>query len=88
MANLAELFGAIRSPRNLVFGPGQRRSLPDFVSSLGRRALVVTDARLSGDAEFGKLISQLQEAGISVCVFDGTIAELPLDCIQEGVDAG
>ncbi|WP_108460735.1 iron-containing alcohol dehydrogenase [Devosia naphthalenivorans] len=88
MANPAELFGAVRSPRNLVFGPGQRRSLPDFVSSLGRRALIVTDARLSGDTEFDKLTTQLREAGISVRVFDGTIAELPLDCIQEGVDAG
>lgn len=52
MTSSTGIFGACRSPRNLVFGAGQRRSLPQYVAALDRRALVVTDARLAGQADF------------------------------------
>ncbi|MEZ2128150.1 MULTISPECIES: iron-containing alcohol dehydrogenase [unclassified Sinorhizobium] len=82
------LFGTMRTPRNLVFGAGQRGALPGYAGSLGRRALVVTDARLSADAYFLEIIDGLRAAGIETRVFDGTIAELPLECIAQGVEAG
>lgn len=84
----ANLFGAFRSPRNLVFGPGMRRSLPTYVSSLGRRALFVTDKRMAVDADFLALVALVEASGAGVTVFNGTIAELPLDCIAAGVDQG
>ena len=46
------LFGTIRAPRELIFGSGQRAALGKIAATLGRRALVVTDERLAGDADF------------------------------------
>ncbi|WP_413712415.1 iron-containing alcohol dehydrogenase [Rhizobium sp. Rhizsp82] len=82
------LFGTLRSPRNLVFGTGQRAALPGFASTLGRKALVVTDERLSAEKDFRVLIDSLKAAGIDVKVFDQTIAELPLGCINSALEAG
>jgi alcohol dehydrogenase class IV len=83
-----ELFGAFRSPRYLIVGPGQRRALPKYVAQNGSKALLVTDARMAGDAEFKALAASIEAAGIAVTVFDGTIAELPLECIAAGVELG
>lgn len=82
------LFGASRTPRNLVFGSGQRHALAGFAAALGNCALVVTDGRLSADSEFLQLMAALKQAGLQVRVFDGTIAELPIECIASAVEAG
>lgn len=82
------LFGTLRTPRNLVFGTGQRRALAGYAKALGSRALVVTDQRLSSDADFLQMVGSLKQAGLQVRVFDGTIAELPVECIARAVDAG
>lgn len=82
------LFGTLRTPRNLVFGVGQRQALAGYAASLGRRALVVTDERLGADAEFAGLMDLLNAAGLQTKVFDRTIAELPIECIAQGVEAG
>lgn len=83
-----EFFGAFRSPRYLAIGPGQRYALPKYVSQSGSKALLVTDARMAGDAEFKALAAAVAAEGVAVTIFDGTIAELPLDCIAAGVDLG
>jgi alcohol dehydrogenase len=82
------LFGTLRTPRNLVFGAGQRRALPGYAAALGKRALIVTDQRLGADAEFLRIVEALMQAGVQARVFDGTIAELPIECISSAVDAG
>ncbi|RDV03399.1 iron-containing alcohol dehydrogenase [Undibacter mobilis] len=82
------LFGTLRTPRHLVFGAGQRQALSGYAKALGSRPLVVTDERLGADPEFLRLISSLMQAGLQVRVFDGTIAELPMECIAAAVDAG
>lgn len=82
------LFGTLRTPRNLVFGAGQRNALPAYAAALGTKVLVVTDERLAGDGEFHVLMDKLAEAGLQTKVFDGTIAELPLECIARGVELG
>ena len=82
------LFGTLRTPRNLVFGAGQRHALSGYAKALGSRALVVTDQRLGADPEFLHLVSSLVDAGLQVRVFDGTIAELPIECISSAVEAG
>ncbi|KFC64994.1 Alcohol dehydrogenase [Bosea sp. LC85] len=84
----AALFGTLRTPRNLVFGAGQRGALPAFARSLGQRALVVTDERLAADPAFAALIDAISRAGVATKVFSGTIAELPASCITAGVEAG
>lgn len=83
-----QLFGAFRSPRYLAIGPGQRRALPKFVRQSGSKALFVTDTRMAGGEDFKALVAAVEAIGVPVTVFDGTIAELPLDCITAGVDMG
>ncbi|TCQ99399.1 iron-containing alcohol dehydrogenase [Neorhizobium sp. JUb45] len=82
------LFGATRTPRNIVFGAGQRKALPQFAARAGRRALVVTDERLAADRDFRDLIDAVGAAGVETRIFTGVIAELPVECIAAGVEAG
>ncbi|SFU17208.1 iron-containing alcohol dehydrogenase [Mesorhizobium sp. YR577] len=82
------LFGAIRSPNNIVFGVGQRKSLPKFAGRAGQRILVITDERLNADNAFRDLIDAIQTNGCQTKVFAGVIAELPVECIALGVEAG
>ncbi|MCV9999328.1 iron-containing alcohol dehydrogenase [Pararhizobium sp. YC-54] len=82
------MFGVSRTPRNLVFGEGQRDALPGYIAKVGSKALVVTDARMTMDTNFKAMIDGVSAAGVKTCVFDGTIAELPLDCIAKGVTLG
>ncbi|GHA18977.1 alcohol dehydrogenase [Devosia pacifica] len=82
------MFGALRSPRNIVFGNGHRFALGRYVAKLGARALVVTDARMAGDANFAAMVATIRSAGVAVRVYDGVAAELPAECIEAGVEAG
>lgn len=82
------MFGTLRTPRNLVFGAGQRAALPTFVNMLGKRALIVTDERLAADHTFAAMVDGIRTLGVQVQIFPGTIAELPASCIAEGVAAG
>ncbi|NDV89098.1 iron-containing alcohol dehydrogenase [Aurantimonas aggregata] len=72
------LFGTIRAPRELVFGSGQRRSLGRMAAKLGSRALVVTDERLAGDADFRAMTVQLEAAGIAVRIDSSTLPDVPV----------
>lgn len=81
------MFGALRSPRNIVFGSGQRASLPGYVAALGHKVLLVTDGRMAGEETFRILQSGLREAGLSVSTFAGVEAELPAECLVAGVAA-
>ena len=82
------MFGAQRSPNQIVFGAGQRFALGAHTRRLGVRALVCTDARLSADPEFARLLDSLHSAGVEATVFDETIAELPLECILHSAERG
>ncbi|MGV8988501.1 MAG: iron-containing alcohol dehydrogenase [Cypionkella sp.] len=81
-------FGTQRAPRNLIFGAGQRAALPGYANELGRRPLVVTDARLAAEPVFAEMMAGLTKAGLEVSVFSGTIAELPAECITQGLEQG
>lgn len=82
------LFGAIRTPRNIVFGAGQRHALPQYAARAGKRALIVTDERFAADHEFQHLMDRLRAAGVDAQIFSGVVAELPVDCIAAGVEKG
>ncbi|MEO3388147.1 iron-containing alcohol dehydrogenase [Mesorhizobium sp. CAU 1741] len=75
-----DLFGTMRAPRELVFGAGQRHALGRIAGKLGRRALVVTDARLAADADFLGMMAQLDEAGMAVQIDSSTLPDVPVDC--------
>ncbi|RUY90597.1 alcohol dehydrogenase, partial [Mesorhizobium sp. M7A.F.Ca.CA.003.01.2.1] len=46
------LFAALRLPREILFGKGQRHVLPTVAARFGRRALVCTDERFAGTTVF------------------------------------
>lgn len=74
-----DIFGTIRSPRELIFGSGQRRVLGLLAKRLGRRALVVTDQRLAGDADFQSLIVDLEKNGLTLRIESGTLPDVPAE---------
>jgi len=82
------LFGTLRSPRNIVFGAGQRKALPQFAAKAGRRALVITDERLAADPVFAELMAAVSAVGVETRIFAGVTAELPVECIAAGVEVG
>lgn len=82
------MFGAVRSPRNILFGRGQRFALGGYVAKLGSRALVITDTRMSADAQFAAMVDTIRAAGVAVTLYDGVEAELPAECIEAGVTTG
>lgn len=81
------VFGTIRAPRELIFGAGQRHALGRIAARLGQHALVVTDARLAADADFLAMISQLEEAGLSVRVDSSTLPDVPVNSAASSAEA-
>ncbi|MEO8244739.1 MAG: iron-containing alcohol dehydrogenase [bacterium] len=71
-------FGTIRAPREILFGPGQRHALADVAKRLGTRALIVTDARLAGDADLLAMVRSLAAAGLAVQIDASTLPDVPV----------
>jgi alcohol dehydrogenase class IV len=81
------LFGAMRLPRSVLFGCGQRAALGAVASQFGNRILVCTDARLGADAQFNSIVAELKQRGLEVLVYDQTRADLPTESIADCVNA-
>ncbi|RUY91422.1 iron-containing alcohol dehydrogenase [Mesorhizobium sp. M7A.F.Ca.CA.001.10.2.1] len=81
------LFAALRLPREILFGKGQRHVLPTVAARFGRRALVCTDERFAGTMVFADIIKSLQSASIEVLVHDHVLPDVPRDtvgiCVEE-----
>lgn len=73
------LFAALRMPREVLFGAGQRHALGKVAARLGKRALVCTDARLAGEAVFTEMVALLESEGISVLVDASVEPDVPRD---------
>lgn len=82
-----EYFGTIRPPRELIFGSGQRRALGRVAKGLGQRALVVTDTRLAGEADFHALVQDLTDHGLTVRVESGTLPDVPVESALAAAEA-
>lgn len=80
------LFGTLRAPRELLFGTGQRHALGSIAAKLGKRALIVTDARLGKDSDFLAMIEQLEDNGVAAMVDSSTLPDVPvesaIDCAE------
>lgn len=81
-------FGLTRAPQHIVFGAGQRRAIARYAATYGKRLLVVTDTRQAADPDFAEVMESARATGLELAVFDGVAAELPLDCIEAGAEAG
>ncbi|PBB65633.1 alcohol dehydrogenase [Mesorhizobium sp. WSM4312] len=80
------LFAALRLPREILFGNGQRHALPTVASRFGRRALVCTDERFAGTAVFAEIVKSLKAASIEVLVHDRVLPDVPRDSLGICVD--
>lgn len=78
--------GALRLPRTVLFGAGQRHAVAQAVTGLGRRALICTDPRMASSPEIAAMVEQITAAGLDVHVYGETQPELPVDgvltCVQ------
>ena len=81
------LFAALRLPREILFGKGQRHALPAVAGRLGKRALICTDSRFAATPVFAEIVDALQAAGIAVLVHDGVLPDVPRDSVAVCVDA-
>lgn len=78
-------FGAMRLPRSVLFGSGQRHALGAVAAQFGQRALICTDARLGSDADFHAVVADLQRHGLTARVYDQTQPDLPTDSVADCV---
>ncbi len=87
---MTSLFGALRLPASVIFGSGQRAALGMITAQIGKRALICTDARLGGDAQFAAIDADIQASGVLTKVYDRTEADLPIGgisgCVAECAD--
>jgi alcohol dehydrogenase len=81
------LFGAMRLPRSVLLGSGQRAAIGSIAAQIARRALVCTDARLGVDAQFHAVLADLQRCGIQTLVYDRTQPDLPIESIVDCIGA-
>ena len=77
------LFGAMRLPRSVLFGSGQRHALPAIARQFGRRVLICTDPRLGADRELQVLTTELERVGSTTLVYDRTLPDLPTESIMD-----
>ncbi|MFC4312319.1 iron-containing alcohol dehydrogenase [Steroidobacter flavus] len=77
------LFGAMRLPRSVLFGSGQRRALPAVARQFGQRILICTDPRLGADREIKTLATELERLGATALVYDRTLPDLPTESIMD-----
>ncbi|MCW6533383.1 iron-containing alcohol dehydrogenase [Sphingomonas lycopersici] len=87
MSETLSMFGALRLPRDILFGRKQRAALGSATASIGRRAILCTDQRQSAQREFADMLADLAAHGVETRVFDGTIPDLPMESIEGCVAA-
>ena len=84
------IFGALRLPASVIFGSGQRAAIGLMTAQIGKRALICTDARMGGDAQFKAIVADIEANGVEIKVYDRTEADLPMDgisgCVAECAD--
>jgi alcohol dehydrogenase len=77
--------GALRAPREVLFGAGAAGATGELAHRLGERVLVVTDATLAVGEPGRQVLGSLRTRGLEVEVFDGTLPELPMDVVLAAI---
>jgi len=80
------MFGALRLPRSILFGRGQRRALGSATSKIGERALLCTDPWQGAQPIFKEIVADLEAHGVETHIFDQTIPDLPISSITACVE--
>ncbi|MFC5503100.1 iron-containing alcohol dehydrogenase [Lysinimonas soli] len=87
--------GLLRQPKQVLFGPGQRRQLPKIVREVATHLLITTDARMATTQEFIEIVEAVTAEGIRVSIYSDAEPDLPRENIlavverfgDSGVDA-
>jgi alcohol dehydrogenase class IV len=82
------LYAALRLPRTILFGQGQRLALGRVAAGFGRRALICTDARFAADPAFAALLDSLATVGVATHIFDQVQPDIPRDTVLDACDLG
>jgi alcohol dehydrogenase len=80
------LFAALRLPREILFGKGQRHALPEVARRHGQRALICTDERFAASDSFAEIRLALTAGGIEVLVHDRVLPDVPRDTVADCVE--
>ena len=83
---MSDLFGALRAPRNILFGEGQRLAVGAVAAAIGKRALVCTDERFAASEAMKEIGASLKAAGVEHLVSTHTLPELPTRSIDACLD--
>lgn len=83
--NQGGFFAGLRGPREIIFGSGQRRSLPKILRRFGKRAFLCIDPHLVEHPAVIKLIQSIREQGTNLEVFSEIAPELPLKNLANAV---
>lgn len=81
--SLENTLGLVRQPKTVLFGPGQRRQLGRCARGFGTSVLIVTDKRMATTDNFMAMMSDLEDHGLSVAVFDQALPDLPRKNVME-----
>jgi len=79
------LFGAMRLPRSVLFGTGQRHAIGAVAAQFGQRVLICTDARLGSDPEVKAIVADLSRRNSTALIYDQTRPDLPIESVADCV---
>lgn len=75
------MFLSLRSPRQVITGPGSASVTASIVAQLGERVLVVSDGVISSQPAFSKIVASMEEQGLKVRLFLDASPEVPVATI-------
>ncbi len=75
----------IKAPSVIVNGPGAAKEVGSFAKTLGKKALIVTDANLKKFGLLNDIQKSLEMAGVSLAIYDGVVSEPSIEHTEEGL---
>lgn len=81
------LFTGLRGPQEIIFGSGQRRSLPGVLEKLGERIFLCVDPHMVTHPEVAAVIAEIERRGAQLKMFSEVVPELPLETIDDAVSS-
>ncbi len=81
------LFAFLRSPGEILFGEGMRRSIGWLAARAGTKPFLIVDPHLAGSSSLQEVADSLSAAGLSAQVWDEVTPELPSDLATRAAEA-
>lgn len=81
----SRFFSGLRGPQEIIFGSGQRRSLPGVLGKFGERVFLCIDPHMVNHPEIAAVIAEIERHGAQLKTFSEVVPELPLENIDTAV---